>query len=260
MTTTYSMKAVAPTVAGVLGLARPQAAEAEPISEMTADLEGARRVAVLAPDALGVVPWRLWQDELPFLKSLHAKRSILLESILPSSTPMNFACMVTGAELAVHGMKTRDMQFHCETLFDLVRRAGGTSAGVGLRGYSGELLLARCADIPGVVDGETAMVVTDEIIRICDRRLPEFLIAQFGNVDTLFHKIGPSHPDVVPMLRELDQALAKVVAYLTSREVAVILLADHGQHDVPPSEGRSGYGTHGTDCPEDRLVPCTWTR
>lgn len=257
---TYSMKCVAPTVAAILGLEPPAAATESAIAAVVRDLGGAQHVAVLAPDAFGIVPWQRWQDEMPFLKSLHARHSILLESIMPSSTPMNFACMVTGAELAVHGMRTREMDFQCETLFDVVRRAGGQSAGVGHRGYSGELLLARCADIPGVTEPGLSKTITRKIMEICTPSPPSFLIAQFGDVDTLFHQIGPSHPDVVPMLRELDEALSQLVPFLTARGMAVILLADHGQHDVPPTADKPGFGTHGTDCPEDRLVPCTWTR
>ena len=257
---TYSMKCVAPTVAAILGVGRPAAAAEPAIEPMARELDGARSAAVLAPDALGILPWGLWQDDMPFLKSLHARRSILLESILPSATPMNFACMLTGAELAVHGIEAREMPFRCETLFDTVRRAGGRSAGAGFRGYSGELLLARCADIPGVVEPDLALPLVEKIIDLIEAQAPRFLIAQFGNPDTVFHKIGPSHPGVVPTLRELDKALAKLVPFLTARGTAVILLADHGQHDVPPSADHPGYGTHGLDCPEDRLVPCTWLR
>jgi len=257
--TSYSMKCVAPTVSEVLKVDRPLKAEEQSIEEIVDDLRGSSSLAILAPDALGIVPWRRWQNEMPFLQSLHVRNSLLLESIMPSSTPMNFGCMLTGAELAVHGMKTREMEFQCETVFDVIRRAGGKSAGVGHRGYSGELLLARCADIPGVAEPGTAKTVGDKIIELYDAYAPMFLIAQFANVDTLFHKIGPSHPDVVPMLRELDMTLSRVVPYLTDRKVAVILLADHGQHDVFSADGKFSHGEHGTDCPEDRLVPCTWT-
>jgi len=252
------MKTVAPTVCEILGLKPPAAASEAPIAPVVSDLAGAKHVAVLAPDALGILAWRLWKDEMPFLKSLHEKRSILLEAIMPSITPVNFACMLTGAELDVHGMKTREMEFQCETVYDVVRRAGGQSAGVGHRGYSGELLLARYADIPGVTEPGACMPVTDKIIEVFERERPRFLIAQYGHTDTVFHKIGPSDPGVVPMLHECDQALEKVVEYLLAHGVAVILLADHGQHDVPePAEGAK-RGTHGTDSPEDCLVPCTW--
>lgn len=254
----YSMKCVAPTVSAILGLRRPAAALAPAIGEIAADLSGVRRVAVLAPDALGILPWKLWRDEMPFLKSLHERRSILLESIMPSITPVNFACMLTGAELDTHGMKTREMEFLCETVYDVVRSGGGKSAGVGHKGYTGELMLARCADIPCIAEPGTAGTVTGEIVAVVERHAPDFLIAQYGNIDTVFHRVGPSDPSVVPMMRELDDALEKAVGCLTKAGAGVILLADHGQHDAPDAKPGENLGRHGSDCPEDRLVPCTW--
>ena len=128
---TYSMKAVAPTVCAALGLRPPKVATEASIAPMLDGLRGAERIAVLAPDALGIVAWALWKEEMPFLKSLHEQNSILLRSIMPSVTLVNFACMLTGAELEVHGMRTREMDFLCETVYDVVREAGGTSAGCG---------------------------------------------------------------------------------------------------------------------------------
>lgn len=94
---TYSIKRVAPTVAAIQGVERPAAAMEPVIGEIAGDLRGAARVAVLAPDALGILPWRLWQDEMPFLESLHARRSLSLESIMPSKTPMNKKSAVLAA-------------------------------------------------------------------------------------------------------------------------------------------------------------------
>jgi predicted AlkP superfamily pyrophosphatase or phosphodiesterase len=81
------------------------------------------------------------------------------------------------------------------------------------------------------------------------------MIAQLGRVDDTFHKYGPSSPKVVPMLRETDARLKRLVADLKPLGYAVIILADHGQHD---NAGPGLKGTHGTDVPEDCLVPCTW--
>ncbi len=263
-TETYSMKAVAPTAAAILGLDKPASADESPIAAVTDDLSGSRHLAILAPDALGILPWRLWKHKMPFLASLHAKKSILLESVMPSITPVNFACMLTGAELDVHGINKPYIRegewinFKCETLFDVVRRAGGKSAGAGQRGYTGELLLARCADFSWVAEPGPASTVSDMITGRFNVSKPELLIAQFGNVDSAFHKLGPSNPEVVPMLEELDFSLEKLVQHLVNYGASVILLADHGQHDVidPPEGGN--LGTHGADLPEDRLVPCTW--
>lgn len=262
----HTMKKIAPTVAAVLGLKKPGAAAESPIDAMVADLAGSCRLAILAPDALGILPWRLWRDRMPFLSSLHDNRSLVLESVMPPITPVNFACMLTGAELAVHGIDKpyqRDdgwIDFQCETLYDVVRDAGGQSAGAGQQGYTGELLLARCADLAWVAERGPAATVSALIESKYDDALPMFLIAQFGNVDSTFHRLGPSDPEVVPMLEELDHTLQGLTEFLTRAGTDIIFLADHGQHDILDPAQSGKRGAHNTDTPEDRQVPCTWVK
>jgi len=252
----HSMVDVAPTVSAILRLPAPAHATGSAIQDVVDDLADCRRVTIVAPDAFGQFAWERWQDEMPFLKSLHEEKSIVLRSVMPSVTPVNFATMVAGTDLEGHGVRARSDDFACETLFDVVRKAGGKSAGVGLKGYTGSELLARCADISGNAGDGTDDDVAAKVIEIADEYAPEFLIAQLGRVDDVFHKFGPSSPAVLPMLRETDARLKRLVAHLVPLGYGIIILADHGQHDVPAGEKK---GTHGTDCPEDRLVPCTWT-
>ena len=254
------MTCVAPTVAPVLGLPAPAHATGEPIAAVVSDLRPAERLAVLAPDALGRYAWGLWQDEMPFLQSLHAEGSITLRSVLPSITPVNFAAMVTGTDRDGHGIHTYKDDFQCETLFDVVREAGGRSAGVGLDGYTGAELLARFADMDGNAGPGSDDDVVRTVIQIADRDAPTFIIAQIGRVDDVFHRYGPSSPAVVPMLRETDARLSALVAHLTPLGYGVIILADHGQHDIVGAAEGEKKGGHGTGSDEDSLVPCTWTR
>jgi len=102
----YSMLDVTPTVSVILGLPAPAQARGAPIPTIVGDLTGVRRVAILALDAFGWFAWALWQSEMPYLRSLHAARSLILRSVLPSITPVNFATMVTGADLDGHGVRT----------------------------------------------------------------------------------------------------------------------------------------------------------
>ena len=254
----YSMKAVAPTVCAILGLPLPKSALEPPIAPIVAGLKQRKNAAVLALDALGILPWSLWKDEMPFLKALHEKHSITIKAIMPSITPVNFACMLTGAELETHGIQTRELDFKCETLYDVLRKAGAKSLGAGYAGYTGELLLARCADIPCVAEYGPPMNITDKIIAAFASAQPRFTIAQFGEPDTVFHKFGPSDPQVIPTLQECDKALEKLTNYLATQDTNIIILADHGQHDIPNPPENAKRGKHGTDTPEDRLVPCTW--
>jgi predicted AlkP superfamily pyrophosphatase or phosphodiesterase len=252
------MVCVAPTVSAILGLPAPAQAIGTPIPEIVGDLAPRDRVAILAPDAFGEYAWRLWQDEMPYLKSLHAQRSILLRSVLPSITPVNFTTMIAGTDQGGHGVHTFNDDIGCETLYDVVRRAGNKSAGIGLDGYTGAELLARFADIPGNAGQGSDDAVVDKVIEIADRDSPEFLIAQIGRVDDTFHLYGPSSPQVVPMLRDTDARLRKLVEHLTPLGYGVIILADHGQHDIPDAKEGEKHGMHGTDSDEDCLVPCTW--
>ncbi len=256
----YSMIDVAPTVSAILGLPAPAQARGAPIGEIVAGLAGSRRVAILAPDALGLFAWQRWQAEMPYLASLHARQSVTLRSVLPSITPVNFATMVTGTDQAGHGVRTYDDDFACETLFAVVRRAGGQSAGVGLAGYTGTRLLGRFADLCGNAGQGTDDDIADQVVALAGREGPLFLIAQLGRVDDTFHRYGLSSPEVVPMLRATDARLERLVARLCPLGYGVIILADHGQHDLATPTPQGLRGSHGSDSPEDCLVPCTWVR
>ena len=253
-----SMLDVAPTVSACLRLPAPAQAIGKPIPEIVSGLAGSGGIAVIAMDAMGMFAWNLWHAEMPYLGSLLARNGLIIRSILPSSTPMNFATMVAGTELAVHQVHTFNHNFACETLFDVVRKANGRSAGVGLKGYTGNELLGRYADIQGNAGNGTDDTVTDKVIEIAERDRPRFIIAQLGQTDDEFHKYGPSSPSVVPMLRATDGRLKRMVEHLKPLKYGIVILADHGQHDrVNPPAGCM-KGEHGTDSNEDCQVPCTW--
>ena len=93
---------------------------------------------------------------------------------------------------------------------------------------------------------------------IAERDEPMFLIAQLGHVDDVFHMHGPSSSEVVPMLRDSDHCLVRLVERLGRLGYGIIIPADHGQHDVQPGEDEVLKGNHGTESPEDCLVPCAW--
>jgi predicted AlkP superfamily pyrophosphatase or phosphodiesterase len=258
-TAQYSMTCVAPTVSALLGLPSPAQASGSAIPEI---VQGglAERVAIVAPDALGEYAWGLWQAEMPFLRSLHARHSLALRSVMPSITPVNFAAMVTGTDRQGHGIGSFNDTFACETLFEVVRRAGGQSAGIGIKGYTGCQLLARNSDLGGCVEEHADAAVADKIMELAQASRPRFLIAQLGCVDDVFHAYGPSSPEVRPMLRETDAILRRLAAALTALGYAMLVLSDHGQHDIPDPTPGGKRGGHGSDSDLDCVVPCTWTR
>jgi len=254
----YSMTDVAPTVCAILGLRAPASCVGSPIKEITQDLVNRERVALLAPDAFGWFAWSLWQKEMPFLRELHKQRSLILRSVLPSITPVNFSAMVTGVGREVHGVKTYRHDFMCETIFDTVREAGGKSAAVGFEGYTGGELLARFADIAGTTRRGSDAYIVDKVKTIAVQHQPQFIIAQLGKVDDVFHQYGPSSPMVVPMLRDTDNNLKQLVNALLPLGYGVIILADHGQHDIINDPTTHMKGGHGSDSDTDCQVPLTW--
>jgi predicted AlkP superfamily pyrophosphatase or phosphodiesterase len=251
----YSMTCVAPTVAAVLGMAPPAAATGEPIAEAVGDLSGARRLAILAPDALGVHSLRHFAADMPFLSSLCEQRMVTLRSVMPSITPVNFACMVTGTDLEGHGVRAKEMDFQCETLFEVLERMGRSAAGCGRPGYTGSDLLARCAPINGTAELKDDAATEEVTLRVARGEAPAFIITQIGGTDDHFHRFGPYSERARPKVQEMDQRLERMCRELGSLGYAIIILADHGQHETGDA---AKSGSHGTDSDEDCLVPCTW--
>ncbi|MGD9497869.1 MAG: alkaline phosphatase family protein [Armatimonadota bacterium] len=174
---------------------------------------------------------------------------------MPSITPVNFATMVSGAELDVHAVRSKELDFQCETLFDVLEEAGMRGAGCGRPGYTGSDLLGRVAQIDGTADLIDDAAIEESVLRIAHEQTPEFIIAQIAGTDDHFHRFGPESPRMIPKLRETDCRLQHMVSELAALGYAVVVLSDHGQHQ---SGNDAKMGTHGTDSDEDCLVPCTW--
>lgn len=253
----WSMTSVAPTVAACLNLRPPAQASGPTIDDIVCDLQGCKQMAIIALDALGQHQLEHFAGEMPFLWSLVEERHVTLQSVMPSVTCVNFATMVSGCQLDVHGISSKELDFECETLFDVLEQEGEAGAGCGRPGYTGGELLARVAQIDGTAALADDAAVEEVVLRIARRDRPRFIIAQIGGTDDHFHRFGPTSPSMVPKLRETDCRLERMTEALTSEGYALIFLSDHGQHATgDPKRG----GTHGTDSDEDRLVPCTWLR
>jgi predicted AlkP superfamily pyrophosphatase or phosphodiesterase len=251
----YSMTCVAPTVAAVLSIRAPRESRGESIAEIVDDLPDAERLAVIAPDALGWHQLRHFADEMPFLWSLCERRRVILKAVMPSVTCVNFATMISGCGLEDHGIRSRDLNFTCETLFDVLGEAGAEGAGCGRPGYTGGELLARVAQIDGTAALADDAGVEEAVLRVANEHRARFIIAQIGGTDDHFHRFGATCDRMIPKLRETDCRLERMAEDLTRAGYAMMILADHGQHDTGnPERG----GTHGTDSDADCLVPCTW--
>ena len=133
----YPMTCLAPTISALLGLPAPAQATESPIPAIKESVGSAERVAVVAPDALGVAILERWTQEMPFLTSLVDRRRVTLRAVMPTITPVNFATMVTGVVRDVHGIGAWKDDFTCETLFD------GVTDQSHVNWYDGDLAVSR---------------------------------------------------------------------------------------------------------------------
>ena len=255
----HPMQAVAPTAAAILGVPAPKQAEAPPIDRIVGELRGSKRLAILGIDAFGAAIWDKRRDRTPYLNSLaSATNQARLRSVLPSVTCVNFGCMITGGSAATTGIKTRDSEIACENLFAVLRAHGMKSGGFGIKEWTGDSLLGRYADYCVKDKLDDAAVLTG-LMQIVEDRRPDFVIVQFGKTDSVFHAHGPSSMEAADACADADAWLRQVVPWLRARGYAVIITADHGQHDVAAKDG-SKRGKHGTDSDLDCLVPIVWLR
>jgi len=254
---TYPMQALAPTAAAILGVPAPKQAEAPPIDSIVNDLRGAKKVAILGIDAFGAAIWNKMRDKTPYLNSLATKTNqAQLRSVLPSVTCVNFGCMITGGSQKTTGIKTFDSELACEDLCAVLRAYGMKSGGFGRKDYTGDRLLGRYADV--AVQGKTSdQDVLAGLMEIVDEKKPEFVIVQYGKTDDVFHAQGPFSTQAAEACAGADAWLQKIVPWLHARGYAIIITADHGQHDVPRANGTTG-GAHGTASDLDCLVPLVW--
>ncbi len=256
---THGMQALAPTVAAILGVPAPKQAEASPIDSIVNDLRGSKRVAILGIDAFGAATWARMRDKTPYLNSLAlGNNQAQLRSVLPSVTCVNFGCMITGGSQKTSGITTFDSKLACEDLCSVLRANGKKSGGFGRKGYTGSRLLGRYADF-SVADKTNDLDLMAGLMEVVEEQKPEFVIVQYGKTDDVFHAHGPFSAEAGEACAEADAWLEKLVPWLRARGYAIIITADHGQHEVARANGTTS-GVHGSASDLDCLVPLVWLR
>lgn len=103
----------------------------------------------------------------------------------------------------------------------------------------------RFADYGEDNDTAVALAAADYLVE----SRPDLLILYMGDVDIHGHLYGWMSPDYIGAIERNDRAIGKVLAKLEQaglrEDYHVLVLADHGGHDTD----------HGTDRPEDMLIP-----
>jgi len=252
----HDMRSVAPTVCRLLGVRPPRSAEMEPLVLVDETIGPQERLAVVVIDAFGASTWDACRTVTPTFNALADRHLLHLRSVMPTVTPVNFATMLTGASPEVHEIRVRTEELKLETVFDVLREEGRTSATAARALSSLGILISPFADRPGLAESN----LDDEVCAIALKALRErvdLLWVQLLDVDDAGHKHGPTSSQGVSAAGAADGHLREIASEAYRGGYGVIVLADHGQHTVTNDDG-SRAGSHGTDSDEDVYVPFVW--
>lgn len=255
MSDEYDMRHVAPTVCRILGVRPPSSAEREPLEEVVGTMGSPVRLAVVVIDAFGVSTWTAARKETPTFNML-ANRHLHMRSVMPTITPVNFATMLTGASPDAHKIRVRTERLRLETIFDVLRENGMTSATAARALSSLGILISPFADRTGLAESNA----DEEVCALAIQALREgvnLLWVQLLDVDDNGHRYGPLSTEGIAAAHTADNHLREIATAASNVGFGLIVLADHGQHTIERDDGSEG-GTHGTDVDEDIYVPFVW--
>ena len=254
----YDMRWVAPTVCRILGVRTPKQAETGSMEEVVGTMGGQERLAVVVIDAFGASTWAATRAGTPTFNALANSHTLNLRSVMPTVTPVNFATMLTGASPEAHKIRVRTEELLLETVFDVLREGGMTSATAARALSSLGMLISPHADRPGIAESNLDSEVTSLALKaLVDGA--HILWVQLLDVDDAGHQHGPLSPQGIAAAHMADDHLREIAAAAHEGAYGLIVLADHGQHAVTREDGSLG-GWHGTDVDEDVNVPFVWCK
>jgi predicted AlkP superfamily pyrophosphatase or phosphodiesterase len=249
------MRCVAPTVSRALGVRPPSSSEKGPHREVAKTLKSTDRLVVVVVDAFGLATWEAVRELTPCFNALHGAHGALIDSVMPTITPVNFATMLTGASPASHGITNREQHLSLETVFHVLRGEGMASATAARAVSSLGILISPHADRPGIAASNTDDEVTGIALRAMEGEA-NLLWVQLLDVDDAGHAHGPLSRDSRDAASRADSNLRKILGAAHRGGYSALVLADHGQHTI--EKNGAVQGTHGTDIPQDTVVPLAW--
>ena len=208
---------------------------------LVVSLDGAR------PDALEPAP-------APRLLALAERGAHTWQArtVLPAVTLPAHASMLTGLDVADHGVTYNDLPaMTCPAIQPITFLALAALAGFRPAMVVGKEKLCVFRQTPAIdytFAGAGDPSVADAVIEKLDAG-DDVLFAHFPGPDYFGHLTGWMSETYVNQIRRTDEQVGRVLDALDERgltdQTLIIVTADHGGHD---------FG-HGEDIPEDRLIP-----
>ena len=247
-----SLDTLCASLSYAMGIEKPnEASAANPdlcryVDERLGDAR-ADRIFMYNPDAVAEWIFRKY----PFLTTEAVNRTdieVPFCTVMPSVTPVCFGTMYTGAQPAVHGIRTYAKPvIKIDSLFDAMIRAGKRCAIVADSECSmGRVFLEREMDyfiydtLPEVNAKACELILEDKYDLIC---------VYNGNYDSVMHKTGTESVEALSEMRANSFAFANFYELIKnnwSHNTLIGFAMDHGCHDIDGS-----CGSHGLDMDED---------
>jgi len=248
----HGMVSIAPTVGRLLNVRPPAQSAGVVVDEIIDDMGLHDRIAVVVLDAFGIATWKRYEGLTPNFNLIANQHLLHVRSVLPPKTPVNFATMVTGAPSDVHNIRDRAEPLNVETIFHVLSEASMKSAAVGRASSTAGILLSRFADYKGIAASNLDEEVLQLAVEIVRERSPEFIIMQLLDIDDAGHKFGLAGDEIRTAASDIDRHLGELLPYLAEGGYGLIVLADHGAHQVGEK------ATHDGSSEYDLVVPLAW--
>lgn len=239
-----SMRALAPTICLALGVDPPMEAEEPALAELLDAFDGCERLAHIVISGLGVATWKCHENVSKGFNRLAEVRQAELQSVLPATSAVNLATLVSGASPETHHINNREQALQVDTIFDRIAAAEKRSAVVGWAESVAGLLLANHSPDAAIAESNTDKDVRDLFIDRLEGG-DDYVLAQLLDIDEASHANGPWGRHTHQAIGRTDFRLRAMVQTAAEHGYALLIHGDHGQHEVEAGDESAESGPAG---------------
>lgn len=239
-----SLRSFTPALCELLGIEKPELAKEESYLKT---IHPVNKALIFCPDAFGKHAFKKFPDLLEEMKE-SSNRSVELQAVFPSVTPVCFASLFTGGTPDEHGIKQYGKPvLKCDTLFDALIRAGKKVAIIAIKNSSIDLIFRERALDYFSVDYDP--LATAKALELIEKNQHDVIVVYNQEYDDILHETGLfSELSVSALCHHVDtwKLLNQAAMKSWKRNFCVAFTPDHGGHTL-----ENGLGDHGEDRPED---------
>ncbi len=254
------MRFIAPIVCDIFGLRKPNKSEMGALEELVVSIGNPKFLIVVVFDGFGTAALSKLSTACPNFNSLRNLHFREIRAVTPPKTPVNFATMATGASQKGHGIDAKTDPLRMETVFHVFAESGLSTCVAGRESGSPANLFHRFADYLAIARSNMDLEVLQLLLEIMEQSRPAFTLVQFLDIDNAGHRTGPFSQESWDAIRGTDEKLGRVMEAVSNEDGAVIVLSDHGQHEISVEEDglQKKKGRHDGTSRQDFSAPLTW--